>query len=216
MRSVKTHSIDEESHAIRVLRSAREVRAALGLENRKSRTALQRVIETGVTPESGEFQENQVSYSSVNEFSSSHAVLTSRNVFVRATLRPIGRGVPKRNALIAMPCANDLTEMSIKKMKYTGFQERLAPTSKHVSPSRETIGRITFGSFSLVRGEALAIGFLSVRAICKLMAFANSIPGTRGIGKRQFAQQEAVLQVRVLFRNSDSLQYRAAVATIGL
>jgi hypothetical protein len=141
--------------------------------------------------------------------------------FVRVSVRPCSKGTPMQNAIICVPTDEDFARMRASPSSYAGPRERLARKADlrvGAKPTRQVVGRITYGDYSLVRGRGLGSGVMTAHAFRELLARqsgrAVSRPSRRGAHTGSKSGRESSLHVRVLYRNVRSLQYRFAVATI--
>lgn len=154
--------------------------------------------------------------SEMHASSAQGAIRPSTGLFVRVTLRPCGKGLLEANAMLCTPLSKDFQEMKEQSTKYGGFREKLAHRGRgDVTPSRDVIGYVTNGAYSLARGGGVASGALSLLGLKHLLMTNDALPAPRG-GAESGVRSAFFLQVRVLFRNPSSLQYRSAVATVRL
>lgn len=150
----------------------------------------------------------------------SAARLQLTGALIRVTLRPVSRGVPRRNAIIVLGSAADIeaaaaaAALSLSSTS-RGNQpkggggdpaERLARgTKKCLPPTREVIGRVVHGDYVLSKGGSSASAVITVEGARKVLA----------LEERDTGRREAPLwRGKVMFRNIDSMQYRWAVATV--
>jgi ribonuclease P/MRP protein subunit POP1 len=138
---------------------------------------------------------------------------------LQAILRPCGKGTPLQNAIVCIPTAEDMNQ-SRRDRRYSGAVEALAPRSElrvGCEASRKVVGRVVNGDYSLVRGRGIGNCVITVRGVLELISQGADSNGRKG-GTRpgERVKNKEFLQLRVLFRNIRSLQYRAAVATIRL
>lgn len=132
---------------------------------------------------------------------------TTCNLFTRVALRVPGKGVPTKNAIICEATASDMTAMQrTNASSYGGFREKKAKRNDSAT-SREVIGYVTLGTFSLTNGGAVANGIVSVNAIRRLVERGAIVSPHRTKGKKTSG-------IAVLFRNVSSLQYRPALLTV--
>lgn len=118
--------------------------------------------------------------------------------FVRVRIVAYGRGLPMKNAVLYMPNAEDLKEM--RRGAYEGFRESLS-TGGDVQASREEIGYVVYGGFSLREGEGTGVGVVAVGGLRRVVEE----------GRRAGRKEGGAL---LLFRTISSLHYRAAVARL--
>lgn len=128
------------------------------------------------------------------------------STFVRASIKPVSRGLVLQNALICSLSESDILSLACGNLPVV--KENLRRKGDE-APSRTCIGRVVHGNYSMARGIPVGIAFLSLEQVQKLRADARVVPRER----RGRGDAEGV-QVRVLVRNVDSLQYRVAVATV--
>jgi ribonuclease P/MRP protein subunit POP1 len=127
-----------------------------------------------------------------------------RYLFVRVYLQPCSRGAPVRNAVIALPDADDRYDSS------DANKDPVEPRARHSNcePTRRVVGQVVHGDYLLGKGMSAASG---VMAVAGVRAAALVAGGKRKGGNGSLP---SLLDVRVLFRNTDSLQYRWAVASV--
>lgn len=130
-------------------------------------------------------------------------VESGRHWFARAIVVPMGRGNLSANALVCAPSDADL------KKRFTAPKEILKK-SGDACASRKCIGRISYGDFSMSRGGPAAIAFVNVKDVCMLLSDVRAVPKHR----RGRGRKGEIVEVTVLVRNVESLQYRFAVAAI--
>lgn len=189
----------------RIVRSKLELRAMLGVQNVR---AVDKLRHGGHRREGDGSNPSTEPDDTGTPFSSEGDIKN----FARMTVRPVGRGVPERNGLICMPTTEDLIEFQRRSSK--GIPEQPLRGGSG-DCTREVIGRVTLGGYSFARGEALGSAVVSLDAIRSLLSTKHAVPGFRN-KKRYSARRYDSVQVRVLFRNIDSLHYRPAVATLHL
>ncbi|KXJ21203.1 ribonucleases P/MRP protein subunit POP1 [Exaiptasia diaphana] len=130
----------------------------------------------------------------------------SRNALVAVSLRMVNQGFPLPIATISIPSASDLKELE-KCKKYGGPTEPLhkGPKRQFISKvsnvntligccTRDVIGFLTSGQYSLSRGYGVGIGYCALPGLARLL-----LTGLQGI---------------VLVRNTLSQQYRFAYLSI--
>lgn len=125
-------------------------------------------------------------------------VENSHVYFVHVRVVAHGRGLPEKNAVLYLPKAEDLKEM--KKGGYKGFRENLAKEGDD-EPSREELGYVMYGGFSLRKGEGTGVGIVTVGGLRRIVEEGGKQGGREG-------------GVLLLFRNINSLHYRAAVVRL--
>lgn len=118
--------------------------------------------------------------------------------FARVRIVARSRGLPMKNAVLYRPNANDLKEM--RRGGYEGFRESLGRGGDNKA-SREEIGFVMYGGFSLREGEGIGVGAVAVAGLRRIVEEG---------GKMEGKDAGALL----LFRNISSLHYRAAVARL--
>lgn len=210
------------SVSVRVLRSASAIQRTLGIDPKKGQPRKKSEEKGGVRW----VRANELELDKCTGPSSRLQTCLPGNVveLVRVILRPCRKGSVTRNALICMPTAQDLKMMSQKRRdEYRGPTEALATgfeRNRIVAPSRHLIGRVAYGDYSLSRGHCMGSGVITTSGIQGLIA-CGAVAGQKN---RQAHNRRCVspsdhgdggfIQVRVLYRNISSLQYRAAVATV--
>lgn len=125
---------------------------------------------------------------------------------LHVVLRPLGRGVPRRNAVIVLPTPTELTALSKSRVNNLP-----SPTEEMRGTARRVVGTVLHGDYALSRGGAIASAALSARA------FLSSNPSWGRPNDRHggtSGNQWAIATVQVLFRNVDSLHFRWAVAEV--
>lgn len=137
--------------------------------------------------------------------------LSDCSSFVRVTLDLPGKGVPTKNGLICAPTEAELSAM--RKISnagncYGGFRETLARKGEG-RPTRDLIGYVTLGGFSLTRGMGVANGIIAVSAVKRIVQ-------QNGLFQPNLEWNDSVASIGVFFRNVSSLQYRPAFVHIKL
>lgn len=223
---------------VRVLRSAGAVRDALDLNSqsigRRYRDSRDPVVEW-IKADRAKYR-NEEARSDANKVQAACVMSNDANPrielktvdLVRVILRPCRKGNLSRNALICMPTMTDAHMISRRGKMCDGWNGPRETLARHaerdgvVYPSRKMIGRVSYGDYSLARGHCVASGVILVSAVRELMECGATVGGgnhrLQSSRRRHLASASCVdasiLQVRVLFRNINSLQYRFAIAAI--
>lgn len=117
--------------------------------------------------------------------------------FLRVRIVAHGKGVPRKNAVMYLPTKGDIKQMRGK--KYEGFRESLAKCSdKECQELREAMGYVTYGGFSLGSGGGEGVGVVAISGLRSVIDRGGAVGGRDG-------------GALLLFRNVNSLHYRAAV-----
>ncbi|PXF46552.1 Ribonucleases P/MRP protein subunit POP1 [Gracilariopsis chorda] len=151
-------------------------------------------------------QQRQCLHSStvVKEKNSMNNEATERHCkhFARVCIKPLSRGGPEKNGILCEPNVADMDSMRKLGAKYVGEREEKAePKQGKTKPTREVVGYISLGGWSMSTGSPVATGFIALSALRRLPRAAN----VRNGGKKG---------VVVLFRNTDSLHYRGGIVTV--
>jgi ribonuclease P/MRP protein subunit POP1 len=122
---------------------------------------------------------------------------------VRVLLRPTSRGVPRRNAIIALPGSGD----DVAAAHDSGAPVEPRGHSSNSQSTRRVVGQVVHGDYVLGKGRAVASGVATVAGV-------RAAPAVETGGARKGRDRAGLWEVHVLFRNIDSLQYRWAVASV--
>ncbi|CAN8072734.1 unnamed protein product [Agarophyton chilense] len=122
--------------------------------------------------------------------------------FVRVCIEPLSRGSPERNGIVCEPNAADVESIGRLGLKFAGEAETKWDGKRgEKSPTRDVIGYITVGGWGMRRGRPVGCGLVAVSALKRLAA--------SGCG-----QKTGRKGAYVVFRNTKSVQYRAALVTV--
>lgn len=130
-------------------------------------------------------------------------------------VRPVGRGVPRRNAEIVLP-----RETELKALLASGSKNPSSPVIERRGSVRPVVGTVLYGDYALSRGGALGSAVVSARAFLQAEPVWGGKGCSRGAGEdgrspKGLRQNELVIATaHVLFRNVDSLHFRWAFADV--
>eukprot|EP00178_Gracilaria_changii_P011233 TRINITY_DN3213_c0_g1_i1.p1 TRINITY_DN3213_c0_g1~~TRINITY_DN3213_c0_g1_i1.p1 ORF type:complete len:722 (-),score=104.67 TRINITY_DN3213_c0_g1_i1:3270-5435(-) len=195
----KRIKLDEESEAQKV---ARIIRSRSLLQQLLGAHVYQQLLDGSERrKDSGRFA--QALHETQSEVSEQHCTH-----FVRVCIRPLSRGVPERNGIVCEPNAADVDGMRRLGAKFSGEEERKSDAKRgDTKATREVIGYLSVGGWSMSSGTPLGTGLVAVSALRRL-AHVRECGGARGgSGKVRNGAY-------VLFRNVKSRQYRGAIVSV--
>lgn len=130
---------------------------------------------------------------------------------VRVTLHPMKKGHPMDNAIVCLPSEQDYEAQKKYDTAAESLREPLAKRNGDELPTRRVIGYVTAGTYSLNRGKGVATAFVTLAAAKCILRDSME----KRIQVREKWNAEHLMRTGlVLFRNTSSLQYRFAIATV--